>query len=137
MVEPSILSHFTLISNRTEAALQLTLVAVLLLFSRGASPASLAAGISSILAIGKVGVESFLKRHEEKLTRTSLLGKISLAASLLPVFVLTALFKIGSFAITYVWDEPRGLLLIFLSSGIPGLVLLLLKVFLPLKDSKT
>ena len=84
--------------------MQLTLVAILFLFSREPSPAGLASGISSILVLAKVGVESFLKRHEEKLTRTSLLGKVCLAASLLPVFVLTALFKIGSVAITYVWD---------------------------------
>ena len=91
-------------------------------------------GISSILVIGKVGVESFLKRHEDKLSRTSLLGKICLAASLLPVFVLTALFKIGAIAITYVWDEAVCLLFLLLAIGIPSLLLLVLKAYLPLKD---
>ena len=56
------------------------------------------------------------------------MGKFSLPASILPVFVLAALFKLDSFAITYVWDERACLLLILLSNG-PGL-----KVFLPLKD---
>ena len=113
--------------------MQLVLVTALFLFSRGGSSASLASGISSILVIGKVGVESFLNRHDEKLAKTSLLGKICLAASVLPVFVLTALFKIGSIAITYVWDEPGGILLLLLAVGTPSLLLLLLKVCLPLK----
>ena len=123
-----------MILNRTEAALQLTLVLVLFLFSKEPSSAGLASGISSILVIGKVGVESFLKRHEDKLSRTSLLGKICLAASLLPVFVLTALFKIGAVAITYVWDQTVCLLFLLLAIGIPSLLLLVLKAYLPLKD---
>ena len=81
-----------------------------------------------------MGVESFLDRHEDKLTRTSLLGKICLAASLLPVFVLTALFKIGAIAITYVWDETACIIFLLLSIGIPSLLLLVLKAYLPLKD---
>ena len=69
--------------------MQLTLVIILFLFSRGGSAASFLSGISSILVIGKVGVQSFLKRHEEKLAKTSLVGKICLAASVLPLFLLT------------------------------------------------
>ena len=81
-----------------------------------------------------MGVESFLKRHEDKLSRTSLLGKICLTASLLPLFVLTALFKIGAIAITYVWDETACVIFLLLSIGIPSLLLLVLKAYLPLTD---
>ena len=81
-----------------------------------------------------MGVESFLKRHEDKLSRTSLMGKFCLAAWLLPVFVLTALFKIGAVAITYVWDQTVCVIFLLLAIGIPSLLLLVLKAYLPLTD---
>ena len=69
------------------------------------SSASFLSALSSIVVIGKVGVQNFLNRHEDKLFHASLLGKVCAAASVLPVLLLTALFKIGAAASNHVWDE--------------------------------
>ena len=44
-----------------------------------------------IPVIGKVGVHSVINEQHEKLANASLLGKICVATSVLPIFVLTAL----------------------------------------------
>ena len=46
--------------------------------------------VSSIVVIGKVGwVQNFLNQHNEKLSKASLLGKICVAVSVLPVTYFT------------------------------------------------
>ena len=62
-------------------------------------------------------------------------GKICLAVSVLPVFVLTALFKISTMAILNAWDKILGsMALIPLAVGPPILVILVLKIYLPLNQ---
>ena len=82
--------------TKFEAALQLSLLARIYLSSGAGTSASLLAALSSILVISKNGVENFLQRHERKLSEASTLGKISVAASVLPAFLLTTVFKLGA-----------------------------------------
>ena len=119
--------------TRYEAALQLALVISIYMNSGEITKAGLLSGISSILVIGKVGAQSFLERQEYRLTNTSMTGKSLLAISVLPVFVLTALFNISAIAILNAWDTMLGsLVLIPLALGPPIVIILLLKIYLPL-----
>ena len=119
-----------------EAALQLALVATIFLASGRWTTRSLLSGTTSILVIGRVGAHNFFTGQQEELERASLLCKISVAISVLPVFVLTALFKIGSFAVVKAWNAAgiEEIVLALLALVPPALVLLLLKIRLPLKD---
>ena len=54
---------------------------------------------TSLLVIGKLGIQDYLKRHNRELMRSSLIGKVCLAISVAPVFVLVAVFKIGCLSI--------------------------------------
>ena len=119
--------------TRYEAALQLALVISIYMNSGEITKAGLLSGMSSILVIGKVGVQSFLERQEYRLTNTSMTGKSLLAISVLPVFVLTALFNIGAIAILNAWDTMLGsLVLIPLALGPPIVIILPFKIYLPL-----
>lgn len=119
-----------------EAALQLALVATIFLASGRWTTRSILSGTTSILVIGRVGVQNFFNGQEKELAKASLLGKICVAISVLPVFVLTAFFKIGSFAVVKAWNAAgiEEIVLALLALVPPALVLLLLKVRLPLKD---
>ena len=88
--------------------------------------ASLFSGLSSILVIAKVGVETFLNDYVSELSEASFVGKICIAASVFPVFLLTALFKIGSIAIVNM-DGIIGPSMILLALGIPGIVIFVIK----------
>ena len=112
---------------RYEAALQLALVATITISSGKCTWAGIFSGLSSTLVIGKVGVETFLNSY---VSEASLLGKICIAASVFPVFVLTALFKIGSVAIVNAWDVTIGPGLILLALGIPCLLIFVTKSWL-------
>ena len=116
---------------RYEAALQLALVATITLSSGKWTWAALFSGLSSILVVGKVGVETFLNDY---VPDASIVGKICIATSVFPVFVLTALFKIGSIAIVNAWDSTIGPGLILLALGIPGLGIFATKSCLPEND---
>ena len=121
--------------TRYEAALQLVLVISIYMNSGRSTQASILSGVTSILVIGKVGVQNYLGRQEKELTGTSVLGKFCLAVSVLPAFVLTALFKIGTMAILNAWDKILGsMALIPLAVGPPILVILVLKIYLPLNQ---
>ena len=65
--------------TRYEAALQLALVISIYMNSGRSTQASVLSGITSILVIGKVGVQNYLGRQEKELTGTSVLGKFCLA----------------------------------------------------------
>ena len=98
-----------------EASMQLGLVVRIFMSSGVGSSASFLSALSSIVVIGKVGVQNFLNRHEDKLFQASLLGKVCVATSVLPVLLLTALFKIGAAASNHVWDEKTKMLLILIA----------------------
>ena len=120
-----------------EASTQLGLVMRIFMSSGIGSSASYLSALSSIVVIGKVGIQNFLNRHEEKLSNASLLGKVCVAASVLPVFVLTAVFKIGAPASNHVWNETTKMLLIFVGLVtviLTGLITIFLKNRNQLKD---
>ena len=110
---------------RYEAALQLALVATITFSSGKCTWVSLFSGLSSVLVIGKVGVETFLNDYVS--ADASIVGKICIATSVFPVFLLTTLFKTGSIAIMNAWDSTIGPGLILLALGIPGLVIFVTK----------
>ena len=120
--------------TKFEAALQLSLLWRIYLSSGVDTSAGILSGISSVFFIGKTGVQNFHQRHEEKLSEASTLGKICVAASVLPVFLLTAVFKIGAFANNYVWNDQVQVVVILLGLGLPNLLILLLKNCNLLKD---
>ena len=120
--------------TKFEAALQLALVARIHLSSGVRTSASLLSAFSSILFIGKNGAQNFLLRHEEKLSKASILGKIFIGASVLPVFLLTTIFKIGVCATNRVWNASTEMVAIFLALGLPIFVIFLLKMCNLLKD---
>lgn len=120
-----------------EAGFQLGLLSRIYLSSgKGTTPGLLSA-ISSIFAIGKCGVQNFLQRHEEKLSEASILGKICVAASVLPVFVFTAVFKPGAYATNRVWYKYISVIATNFILGLPILVVLFLKLLNLLKDLPT
>ena len=120
--------------TKFEAALQLSLLWRIYLSSGVDTSAGILSGISSVFFIGKTGVQNFHQRHEEKLSEASTLGKICVAASVLPDFLLTAVFKIGAFANNYVWNDQVQVVVILLGLGLPNLLILLLKNCNLLKD---
>ena len=111
-----------------EAATQLGLLVRIFMSSGIGSSASRLSAVSSIVVIGKVGVQNFLKRHSEKLSKTSVLGNICVATSVLPVFLLTAVFKIGAGASNHVWNEKTKMVAILVALGLPNLVILFFKM---------
>ena len=119
--------------NKFEAALQLAVLSWIYLSSGVTTSAELLSAASSVFFIGKTGVQNFLQRHEEKLSEASILGKICVAASVLPVFLLTTVFKIGAAANNLV-DNGIKEMVIPLGGGLPILLLLLLKMCNLLKD---
>ena len=120
---------------RYEAALQLILIGTIYLVSGKGSWESSNSAITSLLVFGKVGIQGFFKKYERELSSASLLGRIYVAISVLPVFVLTALFKIGSFAIVFARMKPIMLILqLCLAIIPPTLVIFLLKICGPLKE---
>ena len=122
--------------TRFEAASQLALVATSFLNSGTWTRSSLLSAMTSILVIGKVGIESFFKelKGERKLTKASLLDNVLVAASVLPLFLLTAIFKIGSIAILFAWNDKSAIFWHLLALVPPAGVILLIKTCLLLKE---
>ena len=85
--------------------------------------ASRLSAVSSVVLIGKVGVETFWSRHNEKLSQTSILVKFCIAALVLPVFVLTATFKLTAHCLIKLRSEIIYPVTILLGIGLPTLTL--------------
>ena len=113
--------------TKFEAAFQLSLLSSIYIGSGINSPASLLSGTSSIIIISTNGAQNFLQRHEEKLLEASILGKICVAASVLPIFILTTVFKLGAYATNRTWNEDMVDTLNSIGVGLPILIILLLK----------
>ena len=118
----------TAMETKYEACLQLLLVANILLSSTMsmATFATYLSGLSSLIVISKVGVEKLFEKHKEQVSECSLWGKIALAATALPVFLLATFFKIGSLALIsgdLVWTR-----VVFLGFAASSTTLLLLKM---------
>ena len=117
-----------------EASLQLILLGSIYLVSGNGSSESRNSAITSLLVIGKVGVQNFFKKHDKELSKASLLGRICIAASISPAFVLVALYKIGSLACVATVDTDNYIvvlrsapMLLFLIIPLPALVIFLVK----------
>ena len=78
-------------------------------------------GLSSLVIIGKVSVENFLDKHKDQVSKCSPQGKIVLACTALPAFLLVTIFKIGSLAVMH----PGA---VFVGHALSGLTLLVLKL---------
>ena len=122
--------------GRYEAALQLGLLTTIFVLSGRLTQESLQSAMSSILVMGKVGIESFFNELERdrKLTKASLLGKIFIAISVLPVFVLTSLFKIGTLGIAFAWNFDVTAPFLGVTLLPPALTIFLFKTWLRLED---
>ena len=116
------------VESKFEAALQLFLLCGIYLSSGIGTSAGLLSAISSIFVIGKNGVQNFLKRHKEKLSGTSIQGKICVAASVLPVFLLTTVFKLGASSSNGIWNGTTVEVAFLLGLGLPNLIILILKM---------
>ena len=103
-----------------ESSLQLSLVARIFFSSGYGTQASLLSAVSSFAAIGKVQVQTFLRRHHEQLSNASIMGKIFVAASILPVFVLSDIFKLGWSTLLLLWSDITAVN-ILLGIGLPVL----------------
>ena len=118
-----------------EAAHQLLLVTTIFLASGRWTTQSILSMTTSILVIARVGIHDLFNAEKEQLEKASLLGKIFMATSVLPVFVLTGLFRIGSLAVVLAWNEGGIEELVHLSlASLPALILVFLKIHLSLKD---
>ena len=122
------------VETKFEAALQLSVLTRISLSSGMTTPAGVLSAISSVTVIGKGGVQNFLNRHQAKLSEASILGKICVAASVLPVFLLATVFKLGSIANNLVWNKKVGVLMLVLGTGLPNLILLPFKMCNMLQD---
>ena len=125
----------TVAEVRHEAALQLILLATIYFVSGKSSLQSTNAAVTSLLVIGKLGIQDYLERHNRELTRASLIGKACLAISVAPVFVLVAAFKIGCLSIVFaLWTNLQSnylvpVLLVLLAVVPPALIIYLTKIF--------
>ena len=87
--------------------------------------------LSSVLMVAKAGAENFLTSGvENKMSDRSTLSKLKLMARFIPVFMLTATFRIGTIAVCWAWDSnvipPPSLLPLALI--LPLVVIILLKM---------
>ena len=121
----------TVMETKYEACLQLLLVANIFLSSTNATFATYLSGFSSFIVIGKVGVENLFEKHKEQVSECSLWGKIVLAAIVLPLFLLTTFFKVGTLALI---NHSARTIVAILGSATAGAALLILKTFYSKND---
>ena len=87
---------------------QLVFVIIISLWSREVPQTGIMSMLSSIIMIGKSSTESYLTfafGSKNLLRDASLLRQLFLFASTTPVFILSAVFWIGSFSLMYAWDH--------------------------------
>ena len=114
--------------TKFESTHQLSLLAVMYISSGIGSSASLLSAISAIIMLCVNSVQTFLRRHDEKLAETSILGKLMVALSVLPVFLLTNVFKNFLRCFVLVWSPITSLIVCTLLVSLPNLALLILKM---------
>ena len=93
----------TCMESQHESALQLLLLVWIGIYGN-LSKSSIFAMVTSILVIGKAGASAFLTfGKENRLEEAGFLRKLRLLVVYSPVFMLTAIFRIGTLAILPVW----------------------------------
>ena len=113
-----------------ESALQLSLVARIFFSSGYGTWASALSAASSLASIGNVQVQTFLRRHKEKVSKASILGKIFVATSILPVFVLSDIFKLGWSTLVPLWSDTLSAVNILLGIGLPVLAFYIMGILI-------
>ena len=68
-----------------------------------------------------------MSRHHEKLSQSSILGKLCAAASVLPVFVIAAIFKLGVPPLIKLRSDTHYQIIFLLGMGLPTLVLFIVR----------
>ena len=102
----------TLAESSNESTMQLIFVAIISLWSRETTNAGLMSMISSIVMIGKASAESYLTfDSKNELKGVSVCRHICLLATVAPAFILTAVFRVGSFAVLTAWNWYIGLMI--------------------------
>ena len=95
----------TLAESSNESAVQLIFVSLISFWARELSTRGLMSMTSSIVMIGKASAESHLTfGSKDELDGVSLKQHICLLAKTAPVFILTAVFRVGSFSVTTAWN---------------------------------
>ena len=102
-----------------ESALQLALVGRIYFSSGYGTSASALSAVSSLVCLCKVHIQAFLERHQEELSKASILGKIFVVVSFLPVFVLSDIFKLGYGAMVSAWIKIISAVNILVGIGLP------------------
>ena len=100
-----------------ETIFESALVMRIFLSSGHGTSASVLSAVSSFACVGKVH-----KRHKEELSKASILGKIFAAASILPVFVFSDIFKLGYGSVLPLCSDVIPVLNILLKIGLPVLI---------------
>ena len=103
----------TLAESSNESAFQLIFVAIISLWAKDVTETGVMSMVSSLMMIGKAAAESHLTfGPRNELENVPLKKHIALLATISPVFILTAAFRIGSLAIILAWNWQMGLLII-------------------------
>ena len=90
----------TMAESSNESAGQLMFVIIVSLWAKEVTATGLMSMLSSIIMIGKSSTESYLSFGSKNLLRDASLGRqFFLFAITSPVFILTAIFRIGSFSL--------------------------------------
>ena len=121
----------TSLEAQHESALQLSSVLSLVIQSGQYRLIGLLSMASSVLVLGKAGSEAFLTfgRENRLEAEASLKGKLCLLASLIPVFLLSSFFRVGTLAVSlaWMWYVSSTLALVAAATLPPLLVMLVLQ----------
>ena len=111
-----------------ESSLQLCLILFVWLYGLG--ELDVPAMVSSLFMLGKSGAENFLTFGlENKLSDRGTLSKLKLVGQFFPVFLATAMFRIGSISACGSWDYVMiFIILLPLVLGLPLITVILLKM---------
>ena len=95
----------TMAESNHEAAIQLMFVIILSLWAKEVTRLGLMSMLSSAIMIGKSSAENYLTFGSKNLLEDApIQQQLLLLARTSPVFVLTAIFRVGSFGLIVAWD---------------------------------
>jgi hypothetical protein len=122
-----IATKITAAEGMYESSLQVLLVAYVIFSTGKVQWQSVSAIISSILMIGKSSAEAYLTFGQVNKMDCRLLAKLKMLAMFTPVFMLTAIFRIGTITLALIWDLGYVIIVIIsVSLAAPFIFLLLL-----------
>ena len=125
----------TMAESNYESAVQLMFVILISLWADEVSKTGLMSMLSSLVMIGKSSADNYLTFGSKNLlTEASHGQRLFLLATTTPVFVLTAIFRIGSFSLICAWDHMLATCGLHIAHCTFILSLLFLKASNHLKD---